>query len=292
MVVRYTPLLLFLGLLQMVEGQEDLLSMLEEDTKSTYAEAIFKTSRIINGHSIENTPKSILDLKISHRFGFVENGFYDLFGLDGATVRIGVDFGVSDRLTIGGGRSSLEKTYDIYGKYHLLRQQSGQHNRPVGLSYIVSAAIHTLKFEDPEASNLFRSRLYYTHQVLIARKFSDAFSFQCMPILVHRNWVSTPKEANDVFAIGFGGRHKISKRVSINAEYYYVPEGQLAERYRNSFSLGLDIETGGHVFQLHFTNSTSMIEKGFVAETTGDWSKGGVHFGFNVSRVFSLGKSD
>ena len=271
--------------------QEDLLSMLEGENNHSFTEAIFKTSRIINGHSIENTPKSILDVKISHRFGFIENGLYDLFGLDGATIRIGADYGVTDRLSIGGGRSSLEKTYDLYAKYQILRQSMGKDAMPLGLSYVVTSAIQTLKFLDPEASNLFRSRLYYTHQLLIARKFSEGFSLQVMPILVHRNWVNSSAEAHDVFALGIGGRQKISKRVSVNLEYYFVPDGQLADRYRNGFSIGFDIETGGHVFQLHFTNSTSMIEKGFVAETTGDWGKGGVHFGFNISRVFSLGKS-
>ncbi|NND08450.1 MAG: hypothetical protein HKN87_18880 [Saprospiraceae bacterium] len=286
-------LLFLLYMMRMFSGtivaQEDLLSMLEEDNDQLFTAAIFKTSRIINGHSIENTPKSILDIKISHRFGFIENGLYDLFGLDGATIRIGADYGVSDRLTIGGGRSSLEKTYDVYAKYQILRQSIGPKSIPFGMSYVATAAIQTLKFVDPEASNLFRSRLYYTHQILIARKFSEGFSLQITPSVVHRNWVATQEEAHDVFSLGIGGRQKLSKRVSINLEYFYTPGGQLVDRYRNGFSVGLDIETGGHVFQLHFTNSTSMIEKGFIAETTGDWTNGGVHFGFNISRVFALG---
>ena len=161
---------------------------------------------------------------------------------------------------------------------------------PVSMSYVTTAAIHTLRFEDPEASNLFQSRLFYTHQILIARKFSEGFSFQLMPTFVHRNLVQTHEESHDVLAIGFGGRQKISKRVSVNVEYFYVLPDQLADRFRNSLSIGFDIETGGHVFQLHFTNSTSMIEKGFIAETVGDWLDGGIHFGFNVSRVFALGQ--
>lgn len=271
-------------------SQEDLLSMLENEPVTEYATAIFKTTRIVNGHSIETTPKSILDIKISHRFGFLENGLYDLFGLDAATIRIGADWGVTDFLTLGAGRSSLEKTYDIYAKYRLLRQSKGERNIPLSIVYVGTAAINTLKYEDPEASNLFTSRLFYSHQLLLARKFTEGLSLQIMPTVVHRNLTQTNNESHDVISIGVGGRQKISKRVSINFEYYYVLPDQLAEQYRNSLSIGFDIETGGHVFQLHFTNSTSMIYKGFITETVGDWLDGGVHFGFNISRAFTLGK--
>jgi hypothetical protein len=126
--------------------------------------------------------------------------------------------------------------------------------------------------------------------VIIGRKFSNGFSFQVSPSLVHRNLVATHEESNNVYALGFAGRVKLNKRLSINAEYIYVFPDQLAEEYRNSLSIGFDIETGGHVFQLHFTNSTSMIEKGFIAETVGNWADGGVHFGFNISRVFNVRK--
>jgi hypothetical protein len=271
-------------------AQEDLLSLLLDEETTEYTGAIFKTSRIINGHSIENTPKGIVDIKISHRFGFINNGVYDLFGLDGATIRIGGDFGITDRLSVGIGRSSLEKMYDTYGKIKLLRQSTGKRKMPFGLSYIASASINTLKHEDPEASNLFQSRLFYSHELLIARKFNEAFSLQIMPTLVHRNLVQTHSEKHDVIALGIGGRQKLSKRVSLNLEYYYVLPNQLAEQYKNSFSCGFDIETGGHVFQLHFTNSTSMVYKGFITETVGDWFDGGVHFGFNLSRVFTYSR--
>lgn len=269
-------------------GQEDLLALLEEEETVNFTSAIFKTSRIINSHSIENTPKGILDVKISHRFGFVNNGLYDLFGLDGATIRLGGDFGITDHISVGFGRSSLEKMYDIYSKIKILRQSTGKREMPLSLSYVATASINTLKFEDPEASNLFQSRLFYSHQLLLARKFNEAFSFQLMPTIIHRNLVQTHEESHDVVSIGFGARQKLSKRVSINAEYFYVLPDQLADRYKNSLSIGFDIETGGHVFQLHFTNSTSMVYKGFVAETVGDWLDGGIHFGFNISRVFTL----
>ncbi len=278
----------FLILSSAATGQEDLLSILEEEVTAEEVKAIFKTTRIINGHSIENTPHRILDIKISHRFGFLKNGIYDLFGLDGATIRLGADYGLTPKLTIGFGRSTLEKVYDGYIKYKLITQQTGLRHIPINLSYVGTASVRTLRIEDPNASDLFSSRWFYTHQLLLARKFSESFSMQLMPTFVHRNLVQTNAEKNDVYAIGIGGRQKLSKRVSINFEYFYVLPDQLTDRYKNSLSFGFDIETGGHVFQLHFTNSTAMIEKGFVAETLGDWGEGEIHFGFNISRVFSL----
>jgi hypothetical protein len=145
-----------------------------------------------------------------------------------------------------------------------------------------------MKFPVPDRPNYFTSKLFYTFQMIIGRKFSEGFSLQLSPTLVHRNLVATTLEKNDVLALGVAGRLKLSKRTAINAEYIYVLPNQLAPEFRNSLSIGFDIETGGHVFQLHFTNSTSMIEKGFITETVGDWKNMGVHFGFNVSRTFNI----
>lgn len=272
-----------------VMAQDDLLSLLGQEEEGTdLVTASFKTSRVINLHSLENTAKGVLDFKISHRFNTVQNGLYDFFGLDGANLRIGCDFGVTDRLSIGMGRSNYEKTYDGFAKFKLLRQSKGQRNMPVTLALFGSAAIQTLKWADPNRDNHFSSRLYYTGQVIVGRKFSDGFSLQLSPTIVHRNLVATLAESNDVYALGVGSRLKLTRRVSLNLEYIYVLPDQLAPGFKNSLSVGFDIETGGHVFQLHFTNSRIMIEKGFVAETTGDWADGGIHFGFNISRVFTV----
>jgi hypothetical protein len=156
------------------------------------------------------------------------------------------------------------------------------------LSVFSSVVCNTIKWQDPDRQNYFSSRLSYSHQILIGRKFNDNFSLQVTPTLVHRNLVETASEKNDVYALGIGGRHKLTKRTSINAEYFYVMPNQLADKYTNSLSVGFDIETGGHVFQLHFTNSTGMVEPTFVTETVGEWLKGDIHFGFNVSRVFTV----
>lgn len=269
--------------------EQDLLSILGDDQEQiSYATAAFKTNRIINLHSIEHTAPGVLDFKILHRFGFINGGAYEFFGLDQATMRLGFDYGLTRNIQIGLGRSNFEKTYDFYAKYRFLRQSTGKRNIPLSMSLIAGSAIKTTRWPDPDRDNLFSSRLYYHFQLLLARKFSEGFSLQLSPTLVHRNLVATKAEKNDVFAIGAGIRQKISKRISINAEYVYVLPDQLAEGFQNSLSIGFDIETGGHVFQLHFTNSTSMIEKGFVAETSGKWEKGDIRFGFNISRVFTL----
>jgi hypothetical protein len=273
-----------------LKAQDDLLSLLGEEETTDYATAAFKTNRVINLHSLENTSGGVLDVKISHRFGMLNLGLYDLFGLDQASIRIGADYGVSDRLAIGFGRSSYEKTYDGFVKYKFLRQSSGKKSMPITAAAFASTAVKTVKWQDPDRENYFSSRLYYTFQLILGRKFSDGLTLQLSPTLVHRNLVKVSSEKNDVLALGVAGRVKLSKRIALNAEYIYVLPDQLAPGYRNSLSLGFDIETGGHVFQLHFTNSTSMIEKGFITETNGDWADGGIHFGFNISRVFTVAK--
>lgn len=270
--------------------EDDLLSLLGEEETTDYTNASFKTNRVINLHSLESTAEGVLDFKISHRFNPVSNGFYDIFGLDGANIRFGLDYGLSDVITIGVGRSSLQKTYDGFVKYKFLRQSTGKKTMPLTAALLLTSSINTLKWENPDRENYFSSRLAYTTQLILGRKFSESFSLQLSPTMVHRNLVKTNAEKNDVYALGVGSRLKLSKRVAINGEYIYVLPDQLSTEFYNSLSVGLDIETGGHVFQLHFSNSQSMVERGFITETGSQWNSAldGVRFGFNISRVFTL----
>ncbi|MFN8342386.1 MAG: DUF5777 family beta-barrel protein [Cyclobacteriaceae bacterium] len=269
---------------------QDLLNMLEGEADKTkgpdFATATFKTTRLINGHSIENVAPGVLDFRISHRFGFVNRGISEFYGLDVSTIRLGLDYGISKRLMVGLGRSSYQKQLDAFAKFKILRQANG--GMPLSLSVVSSAMIKTGPYDNPDRPNYFSSRLYYSWQVLIARKFSEGISLQLMPSVVHYNLVEAPEVINDVIALGAGGRFKLSKRVSLNLEYYYqLPDHKFTTSY-NSLAVGFDIETGGHVFQLQFTNSTGMTERTFISETDGNVAKGDIHFGFNISRVFTI----
>lgn len=282
-------LALFFATGSLLAQDDDLLSLLDQTEEETeFVTASFKTNRVINLHSLESTAAGVFDFKISHRFGFLNGGIYELFGLDNASMRIGGDFGITDRLTIGVGRSTFEKTYDGFLKYKFLRQSTGKVKMPLTAAFLATTAITSIKWANPDRENYFSHRMFYTFQLILGRKFSERFSLQVSPTLVHRNLVKTKQEENDVFAAGIAGRLKLTRRLAINAEYIYVLPNQLAPGFRNSLSVGFDIETGGHVFQLHFTNSTAMIDHGFIAQTIGNWPDGGVHFGFNISRVFTV----
>jgi opacity protein-like surface antigen len=263
------------------------MSLIGDNEQTDYATATFKTTRLMNGHSIENQAAGVLDFRINHRFGNLNGGTYEWFGLDQANVKIGFDYGVLPWLMVGVGHTNVDKTYDGFVKAKILRQSTGKKKMPISLTYVASSAVTTLKWNNSR-NNYVSSRYSYTHQLLIARKFSNATSLQIMPTLVHRNLIDLLKYKNDVYAIGVGGRQKLTQRMSINAEYYYVLPNQINPMYDNSFSLGFDIETGGHVFQLAFTNSRGMTDPQFITQTQGKWLKGDVRFGFNVSRVFTV----
>ncbi len=281
--------ILFVFTFSFAQDDDDLLSLIEEEPTIDYATATFKANRVINTHSVENTSKGVLDFKINHRFSPLNQGLYDIFGLDGATVRFGATYGISNRFQIGLGRSTYEKTYDGHFKYKLFRQSSGAKYFPVTVSLVTAASINTLRNDSPDRKVPFWDRFTYVSQIIIGRKFNSSFSMQLAPTLVHKNLVPTPEDNNDTFALALGTRQKLTKRTSLNLEYIFVAPGQLGEGFTNSFSIGFDIETGGHVFQLHFTNSRNMVEKAFITETTRDlWDPAGIHFGFNISRVFTI----
>lgn len=272
------------------QAQDDLLALLGEEEATDYTTASFKTTKVVNLHSLENTHAGVLDFKINHRFGQLNQGVYDLFGLDNASIRLGLDYGITSRLQIGVGRSTYQKMLDGYLKYRILRQSKGKVNMPVSVTAVAGMYVNTLKWANPERENYFTSRLSYAWQLLVGRKFNDWITVQLAPTLIHRNLVPVRTEKNDVYALGIGVRQRLTRRVTLNAEYTWVAPDQLNARYRDAVSVGFDIETGGHVFQLHLTNATWMTEPGFITETTGDFLDGGIHFGFNISRVFTIVK--
>lgn len=284
----------------------DLMSILQKesqnDLEKIYTTATFKTTRIINGHSIENTGAGVLDVKIAHRFGSVKDGWSSFFGLDFADTRIGLDYGINKWLMVGGGRSSAYGTFDGFFKAKLLRQSKGHNSSPIAISVMADVAVNTIswynRIDDDTLRSEFNNRLSYTLQLLLARKFSEGLSLQLTPTFIHFN-LAPPIPDKDpplfydgahtnIIAIGFGGRQKISKRASLNFEYYYQVPGHKLEWSENCFSVGIDIETGGHVFQFMLSNSNLIAEPLFIPQTTDKWSKGQFHIGFNISRVFTV----
>ena len=283
---------LLLTMLASMASAQDLMDMLNEDEapKTEYTYATFKATRIINGQSIEIPPKGALNFVISHHFGAINSGAYEFFGLDQANIRFGFDYGVTDWLSVGIGRSSVRKTYDGSVKLKLLRQSSGAKNMPLTMTLFANTAITSLKWQDPEQINYFTSRMEYAYQLLLARKFGSRLSLQLMPTMIHRNLVETIEDQNDVFAIGAGGRFKVSNRVAITGEYYYLLPGKTADDYYNTFSIGVDLETGGHVFQLYLTNTQGLIEEQFIPMTDGNWLDGDIFLSFNINRTFQIVK--
>jgi hypothetical protein len=274
---------------------QDIDNLLEQATNSEtiYTSATFKSSHIVCGQSIEQMKNHHLDFRISHQLGLINGGLYNFFGLDGpAKIHLSLDYGITDWMMVGIGRGDYEKTVDGLLKFRILRQSSGSRVMPISLSLFNSIAMRTEKWTG-NGTLPFWDRASYVTQLLVARKFGERFSFEMNPTYVHRNFVDQEIISNDLWSLGFGARYKLSKRFSINAEYYYVyPHQQLYGDLKtyDPISIGVDIETGGHVFQIHLSNSTAMIEKAFLGETTNNWLNGGIHLGFSISRVFSLKK--
>ncbi|QEC51128.1 hypothetical protein EDD80_101404 [Anseongella ginsenosidimutans] len=271
-------------------AQDSLLSVLDSAGTAEYDKVIatFKASRIINGQSIEGSGAGELQLVISHRFGQVDNGVQTFFGLDDANTMLSLEYGISDKLQVALQRSSFNKMVDGFLKYRFL-DQTRDDRMPFSAALFLEATVNTTATSDEAVVRRdFKHRWAYVTQVLLARKFGEAFSLQLSPTLLHRNLVPLNEDPVDLPALGAGARYKLSERMSLNLEYFYRFREDAAGSH-NPFAIGLDIETGGHVFQLHFTNARQMTERGFLTETSGDFFKGNIHFGFNISRVFQLG---
>lgn len=265
-----------------------LEKMLDQDAKpqKEFAKNAFKSSRVVMGHSMEMLGKGVLDFRILHRFGMISDGIGELFGLDQASMRMGFDYGITKNLTIGYGRSTFNKEYDGFIKYRILHQHTGDKAIPFSLIWVSGMTVTSAKISE-SALNTFSNRLGYYHQLIIGRKFSENFSLQLTPTWVHRNLVDLTSDNNDILALGVGTRYKISKRSAILLDTYPTLYGGSAGATL-PLSIGFDIETGGHVFQLHVSNSRGMNEKAFIGETTQKWDKGQINFGFNLSRVFTV----
>lgn len=262
----------------------------ETETQKTLITNAFNSSYIINGHSTNTLSSGRLNFFISHRFGTFDQGAYNLFGLDDSSIRFGLEYGITNHLTVGGGRSSSGKNYDSFLKYKLLTQSyRGGTTMPVSVVWFSSIAFSSTSWKSQslhDSRYMFSDYLVYTHQALISRQFSSKLSLQLSPSMVHRNKLATAEEKHDMYALGIGGRLKLTKKLHVMADYFYVANN--SPGLSNPVAIGIDLVTGGHVFQLYLNNAIGIIEKEFLTNTPSDVTKGQIRFGFTVMRSFVL----
>ncbi len=288
--------LLFLLSIKGAQSQDmlDMLDSVGTDTKTRdFASATFKTTRLVNMHTLESVGPRTLDFRISHRFGALNTGSYNAWGVDGpANIRLSLEYSFEGRFMFGIGRSSYEKMDDGFIKYRLLRQTT-DNKMPVSVTLFASMFYTALK-DGNAASNGYdkykpvSNRFSYAYQIMVGRKFSPSFSMQIAPWMVHYNLVEKITDRNDAFGVAAMFRLKLSKRSAITAEYAYRLPSYTKEKYYDTFGIGYELETGGHVFQIHLVNSFGIVENQFLPHTTTQWNDAGIRLGFNISRVFTL----
>lgn len=275
-------------------AQEDIFDLLDEETASTqYTYATFKGTKLLNGQTNETPGKGVLQYIISHRFGsFTDEYLYNFFGLDNAHIRMQLDYGFTDRLNVGIGRSSVLKTSDAFIKYRALRQKSGANAFPFSITLYSAFNYRGARYTDG-LDHYMSDRLSYHHQAVFARKFNKNLSLILAPSIVHWNLVPGPEDPNDTYHLFIGGRYKLNNRIALTSEYAFSSNrsygsGAAEERFHNPLSVGVDIETGGHVFQFHLSNTRAMSDPLWMAQNPYSAANGSLFLGFNISRVFTV----
>jgi hypothetical protein len=264
-------------------AQEDLLKDIDTVTTSkSKVESAFKALKIVNLESTKLAAKGDLYFIVAHRFGSLKDGFEGAYGLDNAVTQLKFVYGLSDWLTVSAGRTEL--AYDFSGKFLLKSQE--ENGFPLAIAAFSSIGFNNTLKESNYPKMKFENRLIYVSQLLVSRKFNNKLSLQLAPTYLHENFVIDDNQDNSQFLIGMGGRYKFAKRWSVNLDYAAHLNRSSTSPFKNPLSLGVDLETGGHVFQMHLSSSQGIHEAGFLGNTTGDWTKGDIFFGFNLLRVF------
>ena len=282
--MKFKILIIFLCFTCFGFAQDDLLTEIDDEGESSTAvSSVFKGLKIINFESTKLVGKGGFYFVVSHRFGSVKNGFENLFGLDEAVTHLNFIYGLTEGINLSASRSSNQKIYELASKFRIIKQSERFPFSVVGYtSVLANTALSTDNLPKLE----FKHRLSYVAQLLISRKVNNKLSLQFTPTFFHDNYVVNDLQDNSQYGLIFGGRYKIGKRWSFNLEYGTHLNRAKNSLYNNPLSLGFDLETGGHVFQLHFTNSQFMNANGVMGNSTGDWSEGDFYFGFNISRSF------
>ncbi len=291
-------LLLALFVSNLANAQDDdllgLLDSIDEPKGIEYTPATFKTTRVITSRSVQTPAGGDMQFLIAHRFGRVNGGWRDFFGLDQANIRFEFEYGITDWLSVGWGRSNVFKMWDGFVRANVLRQSTGKLKMPVTLQLLASVAMTSGQWSQPERDNKISSRASYVYQLILARKITRNLSLQIMPTMLHKNLVRSRADKNDLFMVGASGRYLLTRSFGVTMEYHYLIPDRIvspidAPKTDHSFSIGIDLETGGHVFQIMATNNLGMSEhQYFTSATNGKWLDGDIHIGFNVNRVFTL----
>jgi hypothetical protein len=296
-------------------AQDDMLSLLDSAGAPKHEKvfATFKGSKIINMQSTETVKPKTMDFTVTHLFGNAGHesggGVHQLFGFDNAAdIRIGFDFGITRNLTMGIGRSKQFELLDALIKYRVLTQTTDNHipltlavYSDLGYSPQTASQFYAGAEGNPNFKQNDLYRFSYTTELLIARKFNRRLSIQLAPLYQHRNFViarvnpsNGSVQSNDLFALGGGFRFMIGRRWGIVGDYYYIfsdyRRNNPTTPYQNPLSLGVEIETGGHVFHINFSNASGIVENNYIPYTSDNWFKGGFKFGFTISRVFNIKK--
>lgn len=280
------------------QNADSLLSKLDSGAKTETTLPAFKSTRVILSQSTETKNKHDLDFIITHRFGDIGGEFggsRTLYGLDVASdLFIGFDYGITDRFTIGIGRSRKNELYNGFLKYKFLQQKTT--GTPVSIIGLVQSGWITRRPINSNEFPKYGNRFSNLFQVIISRRFTPGFSLEILPTYFNRSRVEDFADKNDLFTLGFAGRLKMTKRLSLIADYQLInglgrPSTIGGVRYYNPLAVGLEIETGGHVFSLNFMNAENILENNYLVNTQKSWTKGGVRFGFTISRNFTLFKS-
>lgn len=264
-------------------AQEDLLKGIDSaSVDSSKVQSAFKALKIVNLESTKLAAKGDFYFIVAHRFGSLKDGFEGAYGLDNAVTQLKFVYGLTDWFTVSAARSEL--AYDFSGKFLLKSQEVN--GFPFAVAAFSSIAINNTLKESNYPKMKFEDRFIYVAQLLVSRKVNTNLSLEVAPTFFHENFVVDDNQDNSQYAIGMGGRYKFAKRWSVNVDYAAHLNRSSTSQFKNPLSVGVDLDTGGHVFQMHFSSSQGIHEAGFLGNTTGDWGKGDIFFGFNLLRVF------
>lgn len=275
-----------------IAAQDEDLEALLEDEMGVAQEKVFGTflsTFVLCNPSVEILNKNGLNFRFSHKFGYLNSGAEHFFGFDNSYAFIGFEYAPLDWINIGIARSTFRASVNGQLKIRMLRQAKGLRNIPLSLVAYGEMDYTTEKYANEDVNKDYAGRLEYTSQLLIARKFGKLFSLQLMPGYIHRNLVTTTEDLNNIWSVGFAGTLRLYKKLRLNAEYFWVQEHNTSEEtYYSPFSIGICYQTSRHAFELFATNSQGITLNNHIARTMGNFWKGDICIGFNISIVFSV----